>query len=495
MGCSSTEKRPFETQTHSVIPSVPEPTRRLREASDPPGDEVTPEPVQTVQVTSPADPTPVAASGSLLEAAAASMVSDTSAGVGQVLARFGEMNLQSADGPLAAAILRDAGEIQATVEPRSFWLLNPLRDAARMERYLPHEDFLWTRYTGPARQLDLSNSTIQPGDLVYLIPSDERFVGSYYAVTRIDFAGRAITVTILPGNVAGTVRIGEALLFDPAAPQDGLLRNTPMALNGKGMLVWHKRSYADQREYEMRLNRVLNRGGKWSVLVSQVGGETLFEHDADTVLHPASIIKVPLGLLVLYSLSLDNQNLEEVLAEAPPQAGRTYRQLIHAMLALSEETATDLLEHDLNQRMGASWIRGTLDGWGATQTTLEPRRSTVGDIERLFIGLYTDQFLEKTAGHFMLDALGEVTSGDTVRLWKLRTFLPPGAVLYNKRGSLTNPIIVADAGILAMPDGNAYFICLVGNLDDWTTFEELDLMIGEFAQTWYQIQIAEGLMP
>lgn len=95
----------------------------------------------------------------------------------------------------------------------------------------------------------------------------------------------------------------------------------------------------------------------------------------------------------------------------------------------------------------------------------------------------------------MLNALGEVTSGDSVRLWKLSPFLPPGAVLYNKRGSLTNPMIVADAGILAMPDGNAYFIGLVGNPDDWTTFEELDQTISEFAQTWYQIQIVEGLIP
>jgi len=266
-------------------------------------------------------------------------------------------------------------------------------------------------------------------------------------------------------------------------------------LNGKGMLVWHKRSSAGQSEYDIRLNRVLNRGGKWSVLVSQVGGETQFEQDAEKVLHPASIIKVPLGLLVLYSLSLDNQILEDALAKAPPQAGRTYAQLIHAMLALSEETATDILERDLNQRMGASWIRSTLDGWGAGRTTLEPRRSTVRDIERLFMGLYTGQFLDESYGQYMLDALGEVTAGDTVRLWKLKTMLPPGTVIYNKRGSLTNPIIVADAGILSMPDGSAYFFCLVGNPDDWTTFEELDQMIGEFALTWYQIQIVEGLMP
>ena len=495
VGCSSMEKRPWDTQSPSVKTNMPEPTNLPQGEADPASEEVEPEPIQTNQATLPAELSPEIASGSLLEEAASSMVSETSAEVGQLIARFGEMNPQNADGPLAASILLAAGEIQAPVEPRSFWLLNPLRDAARMERYLPHEDFLWTKYSGPARQLDLSNSTIEPGDLVYLIPSDENMVGNYYTVTRINSAGRAYTVTILPGNELGTIRIGEALLFDPVEPLTGLLRNTPIALSGRGMLVWHKRSYAGQSENEIRLNRVLNRGGKWSVLVSQVGGETQFAQDAEKVLHPASIIKVPLGLLVLYSLSLDNQHLEDALAEAPPQAGRTYAQLIHAMLALSEETATDILERDLNRRMGASWIRSTLDGWGAGRTTLEPRRSTVRDIERLFMGLYTSQFLEERSGQFMLDALGEVTAGDTVRLWKLRTILPQGAVLYNKRGSLTNPMIVADAGILAMPDGSAYFICLVGNPDDWTTFEELDQIIGEFAQTWYQIQIVEGLMP
>jgi hypothetical protein len=165
------------------------------------------------------------------------------------------------------------------------------------------------------------------------------------------------------------------------------------------------------------------------------------------------------------------------------------------MLALSEETATDILERDLVERMGESWIRNTLDGWGAADTTLEPRRSTARDIERFFLGLYTNQFLEKTAARFMLNALGEVTAGDTVRLWKLKTVLPPGAVLYNKRGSLTNPMVVADAGILSMPDGSAYFICLVGYPDDWTTFEELDQIIGDFALTWYQTQIVEGIEP
>jgi beta-lactamase class A len=495
MGCSSMEKHPLETQSNSVIPSVPEPTSLLREAFDQPGDEVTPVPVQTVQMTSPADPSPVAASGSLLEEAAASMVSDTSLGVSQVLARFGEMNPQSADGPLAAAILLDAGELQAAVNPRSFWLLNPLKDTIRLERYLPHEDFIWTRYSVPARQVDLSKSLIQPGDLVYLIPADDRLVGSYYAVTRMDPDGRAYTVTILPGDESGTYRIGEALLFDPAALEDGLLRKAPLALNGKGLLVWHKRSYADQSEYETQLNRVINRGGKWSVLVREIGGETIFERDGSAILHPASIIKVPLGMLVLHSLTIDAQDLEEGLAKAPPGAGRTYEQLIHAMLALSEETATDILEHDLVQRMGSSWIRSTLEGWGAVQTTLEPRRSTAKDIERLFIGLFTDQYLGKTTSRFMLDALGEVTGGDTVRLWKLQAVLPPGAVIYNKRGSLTNPMVVADAGILSMPNGNAYFICMVGNPDDWTTFEELDQIIGDFSLAWYQIQLVEGFGP
>ncbi|HMN61940.1 MAG TPA: serine hydrolase, partial [Anaerolinea sp.] len=253
-----------------------------------------------------------------------------------------------------------------------------------------------------------------------------------------------------------------------------------------GMLVVRRRDYAGQTEVEAALNRVLNRGGRWQVLVKPVGGEPVFSRDAGQVIHPASVIKVPLGMLVMKELMTHSEDLDAALAGAPPQAGRTYTQLLRAMLVLSEETATDILEKDLLTRMGEAKIRETLKEWGAPNTTLEPRRSTALEIAALWQGLYTRRMLGDQASAILLDYLAEKTDGDAVRLWRLASVLPEGSVIYNKRGSLTSPMIVADSGIIVLPGGEAYILCVFGEPDDWTGFEGLDAGIGDFAVTWYQ---------
>jgi len=103
-----------------------------------------------------------------------------------------------------------------------------------------------------------------------------------------------------------------------------------------------------------------------------------------------------------------------------------------------------------------------------------------------------------------LSDLATVTPGDTARLWKLNEVLPAGSKIYNKRGTLTDPaLIVADAGIIQLPDGEAYILCLFGYpegieipfVNDRVTYEDLDAVIGDFAIAWYQAQFVDRLEP
>lgn len=428
-----------------------------------------------------------------LARAAAEFQASTPDQVQRILAEIGEENARYVDGPLALAILQKAGLIGTQVRLHTFWLSDPLVDAGPMLKVFPREDYEWRRLTLPAGAVIYAKDGARPADLLYLIPVNPKRAGKFLLVTRVDAAGRAYTITNLIDPASGGFQIRETLLFDPNQRNEGLLASGEGPYSG--MLVVRKRDYAGQTEAEAALNRVLNRGGRWQVVVKPVDGEPVFSRDAGEVIHPASVIKVPLGMLVMKDLMGRGEDLEAAMNGAPPQAGRTYAQLLRAMLVLSEETATDILEKDLRTRMGEAKIRETLSGWGAPNTTLEPRRSTALEIAALWEGLYTRRLLGDQSSAILLDYLAEETDGDAVRLWKLASVLPEGSVIYNKRGSLTSPMIVADSGIIVLPGGESYILCLFGEPDDWTGFEGLDAGIGDLAVTWYQETAAAARTP
>ncbi len=401
-----------------------------------------------------------------------------------VLADLGEEDAGYIDGPLALAILKRAGWLPVEVKTHKFWLADPQVDDGPMREIFPREKYDWQLRLGALREVDLIQAGLFPGDLLYLIPTNPQRVGKYLLITRKDRDGRIFTTTNLQDSKSGAYRIEEMELFDPAQAEAGWLAG--QSGRYKGVMLVRKRSYAGQEPGQEVLNQVLNRGGHWNVLVKQVGGEVSFNREADALIHPASVIKLPLAMLVMKYLASRSGGLAQALAAAPPKAGRTYEQLLHAMLVLSEETATDILERDTVDNLSEVTIRATLDQWGARHTSLEPRRSTAGEIAHLWEELYDRKLLGDEASGRLLDFLGEVTEGDAVRLWKLVPQLPAGSVLYNKRGSLTQPVIVADSGILVLPDGRAYILCLFGTTDEWTHFEDLDVTIADFGIAWYE---------
>jgi hypothetical protein len=431
-----------------------------------------------------------------LSAAAESYLASTPDELNRVLERLEEESISHIDGPLAAAILKDAGIISSATKLHRFWLLDPVSEPGQMEFYFPHTSFEWINIKKSGSGWDYSVTPLYAGDLIFLKPASKEGVGRFLLVNRTDENGVVYSVSPSAEQSGKGTRIEEVLLFDPSQPVRGLLgKSDGLFTQSGGAVIYRKRDYSQDTEFAFGLNKTINQGGEWHVVVKQVGSAIEFERGADSSIHPASIIKLPIGMLVVKMITGQDQELETSLQSAPPRAGRTYEQLLRAMLVLSEETATDILEGDLRSQQGEAWIRQSLDAWNARGTILEPRRSTATDIAGLWECLYDHSCLGDKNSNYLLSLLAEKTSGDAVRLWRLAPSLPVGSVIYNKRGSLTNPLIVADAGIIVLPDGRAFILCLFGYPDGWTGFEKLDQIIGDFANAWYQVRIVENLAP
>jgi hypothetical protein len=236
-----------------------------------------------------------------------------------------------------------------------------------------------------------------------------------------------------------------------------------------------------------KLDPILAHGGEWHVILRDQDGSVVYEKSSDALIHPASVIKVAIGMLTFSWLEENYADLDKALETGPIGAGRSYGQLLQAMLVFSEEDAAQALQDDLVKNMGWKAIDGRLEQWGASHTALSPRRSTARDISELFIDLYRRQLPTPGTSARILAYLSQVTKGDTVRLWKLNGLLPDGSHIYNKRGSLTDPMIVADAGIIVLPDGHAYYLMLFGYPSGSATFEDLDKTISDFALAWYTL--------
>jgi len=240
-----------------------------------------------------------------------------------------------------------------------------------------------------------------------------------------------------------------------------------------------------------RLDEILAEGGTWHAIIQGPDGEIIYERGSESVLHPASAIKTVIAMLILDWMEAQPGGIEKQLDSGPLHAGRSYRQLLQAMLVVSEEEAAQTLQDAAVEGLGWKRIGELLIEWGAPNTRLVPRRSTARDIAILLDGIYHNRLLSARASAIILDHMAAKTAGDTARIWRLANVLPPSAVIYNKRGSLTDPLIVADTGIVLLPDEGAYIICVFGYSNGDVIYEELDQRIGDFALAWYKLQFAD----
>jgi hypothetical protein len=141
------------------------------------------------------------------------------------------------------------------------------------------------------------------------------------------------------------------------------------------------------------------------------------------------------------------QNLQEALKLGID--GRSYDQLLRAMLVVSEEKATESILKALD--LAKEDLSKVLTEWGSDTIDVVKRIASAHDMAKLFEGLYGN-YLSEEARRFILDALKVYSPGDDTRWGAIRKKLPEGHQFYNKRGTITdNFLVVADWAIIDCP--------------------------------------------
>ncbi len=202
--------------------------------------------------------------------------------------------------------------------------------------------------------------------------------------------------------------------------------------------------------------------GDWHILVRQVGGSSLYSYQAEQRIDAASIIKIPIALLFLKTIPPKILPALKEYLSSKGLDGRTFEQLLRAMLVDSEEEATiSLLTAIQNSNLN---VNITLQGWGATHTNIYTRKTTTEDIAALVDGFYAGELLTPAARQVLLTHMAEYTEGDDTRIGVIRRALPCDGQFYNKRGTIIKEYLaVADVAILKFPTAageQAYFMAL-----------------------------------
>ena len=222
-------------------------------------------------------------------------------------------------------------------------------------------------------------------------------------------------------------------------------------------------------------------GGRWHIVIKEIDGTAFYSLLTEQRINIASVVKVPLALLFFAALEekgvSEYQLVEHI--ESTGTGGRTFEQLLHAMLVNSEEDATETIAKYIDDYLN---VPGQLREWQIEGIDLEARRYTAAGMASIFERFYKGDFVTPTAQRLILDYLREYTPNDDTRIGTLRTVIPESYQIYNKRGSLLTPYVVADSAILENPDGTDYLITIFAyNSEPKTTYEILDQAVGDIA--------------
>jgi hypothetical protein len=134
-------------------------------------------------------------------------------------------------GPLAAAILRDAGLLPAQAGPvqdlKSYWQARPSENG-RPWNLFPERDYDVFHFDTPLAEFDFTVWPLQPADFVYTYAKDHGFE-HMFVVTEVDAEGRAYTITnqfqSWGHRIWGNTLILRYLLYDPHASGEGIIYN------------------------------------------------------------------------------------------------------------------------------------------------------------------------------------------------------------------------------------------------------------------------------
>ena len=391
-------------------------------------------------------------------------------------------------GPLSISILRSAELLGLWARPADFWLLNPREEIAKVQKVFPEELYYWYAFDTPISQFDFRQQPLVAGDMLYLHAGSGDTFEHILVVNRVEADGRAYTVSNF-FTETGTI-IEERMLYDPARPGEGQFqrwadrqyRNTIGITGSGGFRIWRVR---DGRNLEfprdaasLKLRNaldtiLLNGGGDWYARIAEIGGQQLCLFNPYERFHPASTLKVPIAMA--FYAWLETQPVEDLESylEEHGTSGRTYAQLLQAMIVESEEEATQHLVDFL----GAEWIEATWEGWGLEASQVDPRRSTALETTQALEALYLGRWIAPRSREHLLELMATYTPNDNARLGLIRDRLPPNSQIYNKRGSLVGgPRVVGDSGIIELggTGGRAFSLSIHGLGRDGSSYETLE---------------------
>jgi len=390
-------------------------------------------------------------------------------------------------GPLSIAILQAAALLGPWARLHNFWLLNPRQNLKPIEYTFPKENYSWYEFETPISQFDFANFPLLAGDMVYLHAGSGDTFEHVLVVNQVD-EGKAYAVTNF-FTQEGTI-IEERLLSDaqqPGAGQfsawaDRSIRNTLGNTGSGGFRIWRVKDGRslefpdDAASVQLRSELdelLLGAAGFWYAAIQKVGGAIIYQFNPYEPFHPASTIKVPIALAFYHWLESQHLSDWQDYIEESGTQGRTYAQLLEAMIVESEEDATQVLSYFL----GNSYLEKIWGLWGLKKTRIDPRRSTATELNFVFENFYQGGLVTAASREDLLDLMSTYTSNDETRLGLLRRQLPAGSMIYNKRGSLVDwPRVVGDSAIiqLSAKADNAYVVSLHGLGKGQASYEELE---------------------
>ena len=124
-------------------------------------------------------------------------------------------------GPLALAILQNAGLVDPAIPLITFYYLNPRpgHDESRLQSIFPSERFEKIVVDQSIGAFDFVAHPLFPGDFLYLFAGDSGSFEHMLVISRVNEDGRAFAVTNI--NTAEGVVVKEVMLYDPAQPGVG----------------------------------------------------------------------------------------------------------------------------------------------------------------------------------------------------------------------------------------------------------------------------------
>ncbi|MGH2583266.1 MAG: serine hydrolase [Anaerolineales bacterium] len=401
-------------------------------------------------------------------------------------------------GPLAITILQSARLLGLWARPADFWLINPRDNPRPIENTFPSKEYLIYRFDQPASEFDFNSFPLVSGDLVYLNAGPGDTFEHALVVNHVDDHGRAHSVTNF-FNPEG-ITIEERILYELRNPgvgqfrdwADRSLRNKYGNVGRGGFIVWRIKDSRRlefpmdpaSRKLRTDLDPLLQRArGDWFAEIKEMGASTLYQYNPYEGFHPASTIKIPIALA--FYKWLDGQEISdrETYLREHGTAGRSFAQLLEAMIVDSEELATEVLTKFLKV--------GTLDAlwenWGLEKTGIEPRRSSASEIVYILERFHAGYWISKESRTALLNLMSAYTPNDESRIGELRGKLPRGSVIYNKRGSLVEwPGVVGDSAIIELPgnpkEPHTYIFSMHGVGHGGAGYEEMEKTLSAAVQ-------------